>query len=500
MTNPTFEGAYIGASFIKSSQANSPRTNRNPYNLKDILCEWSSDLSWPIQALEFAEKAKSPWASTPLLERADRLKRVSEIFRARALEFETLIIREAGKAQWEAKQEAAALVTKVDITLSTVPKLLDALSEQGRIPGEAELIWKPRGICAVIGPFNFPVHLANGHIIPALLTGNVVIFKPSEETPLVGQLYARCFKEAGFPPGVFQLIQGGAEMAEPLVRDPRVSGIFFTGSYAVGLHIQKTLLETRSDLSTLAALEMGGKNATVVHHDADVKKTVSEVIMSAYATAGQRCSSTSRLIVHESIASKIENELIQLIPQISFGDPSDAKTFMGPMIHEKAVKQYLNALSKEMTAEKMIESKKTSEHSCLVSPSLYKLHPQKFKECSLWQEEVFGPNLVLTIYKDKDDLYELHESVPYGLVTSVFTADRDFFEWASASFSVGLMNLNRGTIGASSKLPFGGTKKSGNNWPAGLFSFLYCVQPQSQLLESPHYQESKCPEPLRRLF
>lgn len=498
--NLKYQGSYIENQFILSEKG-IRHSNINPFNLKTPHFEWMEDTHLARPSVDAAKRAHPAWAALSLEERAKYLANLKASFQKHAQELEDSIILEMGKARWEAKQEVSALSSKIDITLSTMIPAMKSLSEIASTPGESELRFTSRGPTLVIGPFNFPLHLPNGHIIPSLLAGNTVIFKPSETAPATASLYARCFQEAQFPSGVFQMLLGGAQTAERLLEAQEIEAIYFTGSYAVGKLITEKLLRERHHLDTLAALELGGKNATIVHSDADLSKALYEVITSAYATAGQRCSSTSRLLVHESLADQFQSMLLKAIPQIKIGNPLDTATFMGPLVHEKALQGFLKQIARasDERLEILIPNQRISETSCLLSPSLMKTDSRVALKSSLFKEELFGPNMIMVSYSDFDELVELHESTDYGLVASVFSKSRDFYEKLQKILKVGLLNWNRGTIGASSKLPFGGLKKSGNNWPAGMFSFLYCIRPESCLYEGSSLDLKKVPEPLRSL-
>lgn len=517
MARLKFSGAFIDNTFIEPQGA-LKRIHCNPYETTEIFFEWQENPLLAKQAIDLAAQAyeneTSGWRFTSLQTRINLLEQLKESFRKRSAAIENAIILEAGKARWEAKQETQALISKIDITITSMPKLMDAIAAEGTVASESKIVWTPRGVCAVIGPFNFPLHLANGHIIPALLAGNTVIFKPSEQTPAAACLYAEAFLEAGFPSGVFQMIPGTAATGMALVNDPRVKGIFFTGSYASGRKITEALLNSRNDLSTLAALEMGGKNASIVHEDANLHKAAIDIITAAFATAGQRCSSTSRLLVHQNIFDKFIQSLSELIKKIPVGNPFDATTFMGPLIHQKAVQNFFDGISgaKKEGFTPIIESQLLKQNSFLVSPSLYTLNGKTDisnvlrlsnagteHSCS-WTTEFFGPNILAIPYSSHEELKSLHEASPYGLVASIFSKEQSFFDWCQQHFDIGLLHWNRSSVGASSRLPFGGYKQSGNNWPAGLFSFFYCVRPQGLLMEPNELDLKKIPEPLRLIL
>lgn len=495
-----FKGAYLGDEFVYSRKGTSWR-QINPFNLEEIF-EWHDQSEVVDAAIENAEAAFIKWSRLSQDQRNQYLIRLQNSFQKREAQFEELIILEAGRTRWEARQEAQALSKKIQISIETMLPLIKQMEEKNSSSGQ-RLSFKARGLCAVLGPFNFPVHLANGHIIPALLAGNVVLFKPSEYGVACANLYAEAIQEAGFPSGVFQLLPGDGQLGKQLVENKKIDAVFFTGSYENGRKITESLFKSRNHLSTMAALEMGGKNALIVHEDADFDLAVSSALFSSFASAGQRCTCSSRLFVHNKLLEKFTNIFIEKTKKLNWGDPQDELTFMGPLIHEKAVHNYLESLQKAKAdgLEVLLESTRPIEKSCLVTPAIYKSsQPQEDVFKYGLQEEFFGPQTTIIPFQDQEDLRVLHEASSYGLATSVFSASQGFFDFCDQSFDVGLLNWNEPTVGASSSLPFGGSKKSGNNWPAGLFSYFYCTSPRSSLLGESKFDRSHFPKSLQEVL
>jgi succinylglutamic semialdehyde dehydrogenase len=331
-----------------------------------------------------------------------------------------------------------------------------------------------------LGPFNFPGHLANGHIVPALATGNTVVFKPSELTPAVGQVMAQLFQEAQFPPGVFNLVQGPAETGKRLVSDENVDGILFTGSYETGQKIKSATFEHHWKL---LALEMGGKNASIVWDDADLDKAIYESIIGAFVTAGQRCSGTSRLILHPKIAEKFTQKFYDTAKKLTIGYWKDT-VFMGPLINQDAVEKYLRfqEIAQREGAERLMRGKvlDTGRSGYYVTPSICLV--DKYRPDSVYQKsEIFGPNVAIYQTDDFEEALKINESTGFGLVTSIFSKKRELYEEATLRARTGLVNWNRTTNGASSKLPFGGIGKSGNDRPTAHFAVYYCTVPVASL-------------------
>jgi len=295
-------GDFINGKFLSVAKADGQIKDISPADLSDVVMTASFAHQHVDVACEAAQKAFLPWSRFSMEERKSYLLKLREQFEAHKDEMARAIARDTGKPLWESLQEAGNLANKIDITLNHSVKLIAEEHLPNALPGvEGVIRFKPRGVMAVLGPFNFPAHLPNGHIIPSLIAGNTVVFKPSEQTPKVGELYAQCFEKAGFPPGVFNMIQGDGESGKRLAAHELVDGILFTGSYEVGLRIKQ---ETMTHYWKILALEMGGKNATMVWDDADMDKAVYETLVGAFMTTGQRCACTSRIFVHERISDE----------------------------------------------------------------------------------------------------------------------------------------------------------------------------------------------------
>jgi succinylglutamic semialdehyde dehydrogenase len=340
------------------------------------------------------------------------------------------------------------------------------------------------GVAAVIGPFNFPGHLANGHIVPALATGNTVVFKPSEKAPFVGQIMAECFHAAGFPPGVFNLLQGEREVSRRLCVHPEVDAILFTGSYEVGTRIKQDTLQQHWKL---LALEMGGKNPALVWDPASLEYAVHETLCAAFLTAGQRCSATSRILVQ----SKHFEAFVQLFHQrakaFKIGHPK-SQPFMGPLIDEAAVDRCLKfaGIAQREGFEVLMRSKALElEHrGNYVTPTVCvaaRQDLQAARKSVTTQTELFAPHVSIVACEDLDEALALANATEYGLAASVFTRDRSVYEKAFHELEFGIINWNKMTVGASSQLPFGGFKKSGNHFPTALTATLYCTAPVASL-------------------
>jgi succinylglutamic semialdehyde dehydrogenase len=349
---------------------------------------------------------------------------------------------------------------------------------------------------AVLGPFNFPAHLPNGHIIPALAMGNTVVFKPSDKTPGVGQLLAEVLDEAlqaaGAPAGVLNLIQGGADVASTLVAHRALDGVLFTGSWPVGRKILEANLDNPG---RIVALELGGNNAAVVMDDADLRQAAIEVARCAFITTGQRCTCTRRLIVHEAVADKVIGAVCRAASTMIVADPrAEHPVFMGPLINAQSRDALLDAQSNLVRAgaESLVQSMPIDQTpgAGYITPGVLHVDrfvaadaggPERDAGCDV---EFFGPLLRVTTVASLDEAIEQANATRYGLAASIFTHDHTTIERFLAEARAGCVNVNAGTAGASSKLPFGGVGLSGNHRPAGAFSLDYCAYPVAGMLET----------------
>jgi succinylglutamic semialdehyde dehydrogenase len=495
-----FHGDYIDGKFRAIERADEEWAVQSPSDLKDTILEPAARYAHVDDAVAAARKAYLPWAHLGLEKRRAHLLRLKEIFQARAPELAQIIARETGKPLWETKTEAAALAGKIGITLDYSMKLVAEEELKDALPGVPGYTrHKPRGVMAVMGPFNFPAHLPNGHIIPALATGNTVVFKPSDKTPASGQWMAECYHQAEFPEGVFNLVHGKGETGKRLSVHDSVDGVLFTGSYEVGLKIKQ---DTLTQFWKLLALEMGGKNATIVWDDADLKKAVYETLMASFLSAGQRCSCTSRIILHRKIRDQFVDQFYASAKKIKIGHWRD-DVFMGPLISADSVEKFIRfqEIAKREGAESLMRGKALSlEHEgYYVTPSINLV--EKFDPKSVYQKsEIFGPNVAIFTVDSFEEALAINNSSGYGLVMSLFTQNRSLYEKALIEAQVGNLNLNRATNGASSKLPFGGMNKSGNDRPSAHYAVQYCTVPVASLEDSHPFSADKMPPGLNFEF
>jgi succinylglutamic semialdehyde dehydrogenase len=486
-----YQGDFIAGRFVPVEKADGEFKDVSPGDLNDVLMTVKFKYDHIDEACAAAKKAFLPWARLSFEERKRYLLRLKEVFDVHAQEMAELIARDTGKPSWDSLTEAKNLSNKIDITLNHSLRLVAESRIQNAVPGADGVVrYKPRGVMAVLGPFNFPAHLPNGHIIPALISGNTIVFKPSEQTPAVGQFMAQLIEKAEFPPGVFNLVQGDGESGRRLSANENVDGILFTGSYDVGLKIKQEVL---THYWKILALEMGGKNATVVWEDADMDKAIYETLIGSFLSSGQRCSGTSRIILHEKIADEFTERFYQAAKKITIGHWSE-NPFMGPLINAAAVERYIRfqEIANREGCESMMRGKaldlKFKGH--YITPSIH-LVP-KFDPQSVYQKsEIFGPNVAIYRSSNFDETINMVNSTGYGLAMALFTKNKALYEEALVSARVGILNYNRTTNGASSKLPFGGMGKSGNDRPSGDAAIQYCTVPVASIEDLTPFDPSK---------
>ena len=418
------------------------------------------------QAVEAARAAFVGWRDAGFEARSGLLRRFAECCARHSERLARTITAEMGKTLAESRAEAKLLADKVAITLepSTLSRVRDFEVDAGA-GRHGACAFRPFGVMAVIGPFNFPAHLPNGHWVPALLLGNTVVFKPSDRTPAVGQVIAEIAEEAGFPIGVFNMVQGGAEVASALVAHEGIDGVLFTGSFPVGRRILEANLDRPG---RMIALEMGGSNAAIVWSDADLRRAVIECVRGAYATTGQRCTCTRRIIVHEAIAERFVTAFCRVASTAIVGAGTDPEpVFMGPVVSRDAREAVLARQQALAGAggRVLLEATAFDRAGWFVGPGLVEVPRfDRAADC-----ETFGPLAQLSVVRSLDEAITQANATDFGLVASVFSRDEVTWRACADGLRVGCLNRNTGTAGASSRLPFGGLGRSGNLRPAGSF-------------------------------
>jgi len=424
-----------------------------------------------------AREAFKEWRRLSFEERIVYLERFVAIVETKKDFLAELLCRENGKSINEAYLELASLPNKLKISIEAY---YDRCKNLEKDLGKTRSITlhKPHGVIAVYGPYNFPVHVPNGHIMPALLAGNTLILKPSELTPAISEEIFKCWQEAGLPVGVMNLVQGKAETGIELSKHDGVDGIFFTGSSKVGKILHKNYA---GKLGKILALELGGNNPLVVWQNKDHGKAVELIIQSAFITNGQRCTCARRLILKDSAESdELLELLVSKVKQLKIGNPLETENFMGPVISKEQADKLLNAQASLLKkgAKSILEMKKLSHGDAYVSPGIIDCTTAK----GLVDEEYFGPLLQIFKVNDWDSAIKLANSTEYGLSSGLISDSREFFDEFSMEIEAGLVNWNTQITGASSAAPFGGIKMSGNHNPSAYYAADYCSYPVATMV------------------
>ena len=462
--------------FIDSQWLTAEGSRFNSLNpgTSEVIWEGASASQTQVDlAVQSARKAAQPWAFSDYQARETVVTQFAELVGSHAEQLAETIARETGKPLWEARTEAAAMKGKVAISIKAFQERTGT-TENSMPVGKAVIRHKPHGVVAVFGPYNFPGHLPNGHIIPALLAGNTIVFKPSELTPAVAELTIKLWEQAGIPAGVLNLVQGEKDTGIHLAGHPDLDGLFFTGSSNTGKLIHK---QYGGQPGKILALEMGGNNPLVVDEVSDMKAAVHDSIHSAFITAGQRCTCARRLFVPEGDwGDRFIQQLATATQKLKVGQWNDEnQPFMGALISEAAAKGILNAQKtlKSLGATSLVEARHLKEGTGLVSPGLIDVTAIK----DLPDEEYFGPLLQVIRYSTFDHALQQANNTSFGLSAGLFSDKQAHYDHFFQHIRAGIVNWNRPITGASSAAPFGGPGDSGNHRPSAYFAADYCAFP-----------------------
>lgn len=434
---------------------------------------WSGEHSDVAAAVSRARRAWPSWAAMAIGTRIEITRRFANEVRKRAEDMAYLIAREAGKPLWEARTEVEGVINKVDISVNAYAERTGKKRRDSALQGASALRHKPHGVMAVLGPYNFPAHLPNGHIIPALIAGNTVLFKPSEKTPAVGEMLVQCLQDAGMPENVVQLVIGAAEEGQALVAHPGVDGVLFTGSAQTGIAINRKLA---ANPGKLVALEMGGNNPLVVIDTPLIEDAAALIVQSAFTTAGQRCTAARRLIVKESVYDDLMVALLPLARKLLVGDPlAEPQPFMGPVIDVPTAEKLNDSFVTLVTAggRALLPMRQPMANKPFLTPGIIDTTDIPDRP----DIEFFGPLLQVIKVPDLDAGISEANNTRFGLSASLIGGSPDDYGRFWANIRAGIINWNRPTNGASSEAPFGGIGLSGNHRPAAFYAADYCAYP-----------------------
>lgn len=449
----------------------------NPGTGQSIWQGHAADAAQIDAACGAARAAFAAWSGTPLPQRVA----IAERFRALLLQQQealaALITSEVGKPLWEARTEVTSMAAKVGISVQA--QAARAGSTQADQPDGVSLLQhRPHGVLAVFGPYNFPGHLPNGHIVPALLAGNTLVFKPSEHAPQTAIATVRLWQDAGLPAGVLNLLNGAGDTGAALAAHPALDGILFTGSYRTGALLHR---QFAGHPEKILALEMGGNNALVVWQVGDIDAAVHHAIFSAFVSAGQRCTCARRLIVEDSPAgAAFVARLVAVAAnlRVAAGEAMPAP-FMGAVVSEMAAQRLLAAQADLVArgASMLLPMRHLAAGTGLLSPGIVDVTDAR----DLPDEEFFGPLLQVRRVVDFTHAIAAVNATAYGLAAGLLCDDAQHWEQFSAQVRAGVVNWNRPTTGAASTAPFGGVGKSGNHRPSAYYAADYCAYPVASI-------------------
>lgn len=466
--------ALTGSDWIKGEGAT--LDSYNPLTNAVIWSGYECEETTVNQACEAAASAFESWSKTSFERRCDIVAKFVEQLNEHSEELAQAIHEETGKPLWEASTEVASMKGKFQISLDAYEKRT-GVSEVPMANFSARLCHRPIGVFAVLGPFNFPGHLPNGHIVPALIAGNTIIFKPSEQTPMVGELMVRLWLEAGLPDGVLNLVQGGRKTGELLTAHPGLNGLLFTGSATVGKSIHA---QFAGQPEKMLALEMGGNNPLIVEQSSNIDAAVNAIIQSAYATAGQRCTCARRLILtRNTLNEEILSRLVQALKTLRVGGEADS--FMGSVINNQAADNLLNQQNNliRMGAQSLLAMSRIHADLPLLTPGLIDITVIE----ELADDESFGPLLQIKWVDDFEQAIHEANKTAYGLSAGLISDSKELWQRFYERSNAGILNWNRPLTGASSGAPFGGTGSSGNFRPSAYYAADYCAYPVASLIE-----------------
>lgn len=448
------------------------------------------------KAVASAQNAFLSWSNHTLQRRIAVLENFRTILEKEKSAFSKVISQETGKPLWEARNEIDSMIGKVAISLDAYT--VRTGEHQEHINNITLMVrHKPLGVMGVLGPYNFPGHLPNGHIIPALLAGNTIVFKPSELTPLTAEYTLRYWQQAGLPAGVINLVIGGADTGKALIANTAVKGVLFTGSYPTGKLIHESLA---GQPERLVALEMGGNNALIVSDIKDIDAAVLITLLSAYLTSGQRCTCARRLIVVENDHSiDFLNRLATAVHKIPVAAyDADPHPFMSSVITPAVAEKLL------ITQQKMIDDgAQALAKMHLLTPSTGLLTPGLIDVTSLSQredKEIFGPLLQVIRVSDFNEALLEANNTAYGLAAGLLSDKIEHFQKFYTAINAGIINWNRPTTGSSSSAPFGGVGRSGNYRPSALYAADYCAYPVASMETARLELPAALPKGLENIF
>ena len=470
---------FIGGKWIDGN--GEPFVSNAPATMKQLWSGTAASKQEAANAVSAAASAGVSWRRRTLEERMSVITRYTEILTERRDEMAMAIANETGKPLWDADGEVGALIGK---TANSLAAWHQRTGEEQRELSAAtmKVSHRPHGVMAVIGPFNFPAHLPNGHIVPALIAGNTVVFKPSQHTPMVAEMMVRAWEEAGLPAGVVNLVHGDRQIVEALVDDEQVAGVCFTGGIQAGQSIHRRLAGRPEKI---LALELGGNNPLIAWEISDVESAARTILRSVYLSSGQRCTCAKRLILPiNDLGDAILKSLDVLLERVIVDAPdATPEPFMGPLISPEAAAQVLAAqigLERDGGGTVLRRCETLSLGGAFLSPGIIDVTTVDGRV----DEEVFGPLLQVIRVKNFTAAIEEANNTRFGLAAGLLSDNEQLWKTFSSEIRAGVVNWNRHTTGASGAAPFGGVGLSGNHRPAGFYAADYCAWPMASLVSA----------------
>jgi aldehyde dehydrogenase (NAD+) len=429
----------------------------NPATEEVLATAPDSDASDVNAAVQAAKAAYQEWRLTPAPRRGEVLYRVAQILEQKKEELSRVMTQEMGKVIVEARGDVQEAIDMAYYMGGEGRRML-GYTAPVELPNKFGMaLRESAGVVALITPWNFPVAVPSWKMLPALVAGNTVVWKPSEETPLTAAEFVKVFAEAGLPPGVLNLVTGAGAAGAALAQHPDVRVISFTGSTETGLKVYTTA----AALGKKVALEMGGKNAIIVMDDANLELAAQAITWSAYGTTGQRCTATSRLIVHKAVKAQLVDMLVEKAKSLKVGYGIENDVQVGPLVNQKAlekVERYV-AIGRDEGANAVVGGGRALDKGFFYQPTLF---ADATPDMRVAREEIFGPVLSVLTINSLEEAVAVNNGVAYGLSSSIFTENVNAAFRAIRDLTTGIVYINHGTTGAEIQFPFGGTRGTGN--------------------------------------
>jgi aldehyde dehydrogenase (NAD+) len=466
MSEPKLYQNLIGGQWVASASGRTAE-NRNPADTREVIGVFQESDERDVQsAVDAAQRAYAQWRLVPAPKRGEILFKAAQLLVERKEQYARDMTREMGKVLKETRGDVQEAIDMM-FFMAGEGRRLHGQTTPSELPNKFQMsVRQPLGVCALITPWNFPMAIPSWKILPALIVGNTVVIKPAPDTPLSTYNLVQCLVDAGLPAGVVNIVTGGAEVGEPLIRHPDVKVVSFTGSTKTGAHVTQLAGEGMKRVS----LEMGGKNPMIVLADADLDLVVEGALWGAFGTSGQRCTATSRLIAHRSVVGELTERLGERAERLVVGNGLDERNEMGPQINQvqlEKIMEYVRVGQSE-GARLVCGGARLNDGAAAYG---YFHQPTIFVEVKrgmrIAQEEIFGPVLSIIPVDSLEEAIDVANDVPYGLSSAIYTRDVNAAFRAMRDLYTGIVYVNAPTIGAEIHLPFGGTKGTGNGHREG---------------------------------